>query len=144
MSQFGLTEKICQFQDFQPITVYEKLKFMGKMEKNKAKRTQVALKIVLKVKDPVFRPTNLRNVQLANFFRLYFCCLLDQDLKGQCRQKNWAVFCWFLLCFKEKENCTVLNDKITIIVNLQYRKGFLYWCWKEKEWKYYFILSHLM
>ena len=38
----------------------------------------------------------------------------------------------------------VLNDKITIIVNLQYRKGFLYWCWKEKEWKYYFILSHLM
>ena len=38
----------------------------------------------------------------------------------------------------------VLNDKITIIVNLQYRKGFLYWCWKEKEWKYYIILSHLM
>ena len=38
----------------------------------------------------------------------------------------------------------VLNDKITIIVNLQYRKGFLYWCWKEKGWKYYFILSHLM
>ena len=37
-----------------------------------------------------------------------------------------------------------LNDKITIIVNLQYRKGFLYWCWKEKEWKYYIILSHLM
>ena len=30
-------------------------------------------------------PTNLRNVQLASFFRLYFCCLLDQDLKGQCR-----------------------------------------------------------
>ena len=24
--------------------------------------------------------------------------------------------------------CNVLNDKITIIVNLQYRKGFLYWC----------------
>ena len=38
----------------------------------------------------------------------------------------------------------VLNYKITIIVNLQYRKGFLYWCWKEKEWKYYIILSHLM
>ena len=44
----------------------------------------------------VFRPkfaaaglsTNLRNAQLASFFfliRLYFCCLLDQDLKGQCR-----------------------------------------------------------
>ena len=30
-------------------------------------------------------PTNLRDVQLASFFRLYFCCLLDQDLKGQCR-----------------------------------------------------------
>ena len=30
-------------------------------------------------------PTKLRNVQLASFFRLYFCCLLDQDLKGQCR-----------------------------------------------------------
>ena len=32
----------------------------------------------------------------------------------------------------------VLNDKITIIVNLQYRKGFLYCCWKEDEiqaWK---------
>ena len=24
--------------------------------------------------------------------------------------------------------CNVLNDKIIIIVNLQYRKGFLYWC----------------
>ena len=33
-------------------------------------------------------------------------CLLDQDLKGQCRQKNWAVLRWFLPYFKEKENCT--------------------------------------
>ena len=41
-------------------------------------------------------PTNLRNVQLASFFRLYFCCLLDQDLKGQCRWKNWAILRWFL------------------------------------------------
>ena len=31
----------------------------------------------------------------------------------------------------------MLNDKITI--NLQYRKGLLYWCRKEKEWKYYII-----
>ena len=38
----------------------------------------------------------------------------------------------------------VLNDKITFIVNLQYRKGFLHWCRKEKEWKYYIILSHLI
>ena len=38
----------------------------------------------------------------------------------------------------------VLNDKITIIVNLQYCKGFLHWCRKEKEWKYYIILSHLI
>ena len=30
-------------------------------------------------------PTNLRNVQLASFSRLYFSCLLDKDLKGQCR-----------------------------------------------------------
>ena len=38
------------------------------------------------------------------------------------------------------QQCVVLlNDKITVIVNLQYRKCFLYWCWKEKEWKYYFI-----
>ena len=29
----------------------------------------------------------------------------------------------------------VLNDKITNIVNLQYRKGFPYWCRKEREWK---------
>ena len=28
-------------------------------------------------------PTNLRNVQLTSFFRLYFCCLLDQDLRFQ-------------------------------------------------------------
>ena len=28
--------------------------------------------------------------------RLYFCCLLDQDLKGQCRWKNWAILRWFL------------------------------------------------
>ena len=27
-------------------------------------------------------PTNLRNAQLESFFRLYFCSLLDQDLKG--------------------------------------------------------------
>ena len=42
----------------------------------------------------------------CEFFRLYFCCLLDEDLKGQCRQKNWAVLRWFLPYFKEKENCT--------------------------------------
>ena len=35
----------------------------------------------------------------------------------------------------------MLNDKITIIVNLQYRKGFLV---GKKEWKYFIILSHLM
>ena len=39
---------------------------------------------------------------LESFFRLYFCCLLDQDLKGPCRQKNWAVLRWFLPYFKEK------------------------------------------
>ena len=131
-------------------------KFTGKMEKIKAKWTQVSLKNVLKVKDPNLSrvlivqnnvyaavhgaiggdsleetcsfllgnyhtiiltnsyscsrrlgclltlpasllnffplkfaaaglPKNLRNVQLGNFFRLYFCCLLDQDLKGQCQ-----------------------------------------------------------
>ena len=38
----------------------------------------------------------------------------------------------------------MLNDKITIIVNLQYRKGFLVLVSKKKEWKYYIILSHLM
>ena len=41
-----------------------------------------------------------------NFFRLYFYCSLDQDLKSQCRWKNWAVLRWFLPYFKEKENCT--------------------------------------
>ena len=30
-------------------------------------------------------PTNLRNVELASLIWLYFCCLSDQDLKGQCR-----------------------------------------------------------
>ena len=51
-----------------------------------------------------------RNAQLASFvfflLRLYFCCLLYQDLKGQCRYKNWAVLCWFLPYFKEMEKCT--------------------------------------
>ena len=61
--------------------MYEKLKFTGKMEKNKAKRTQVSLKIVLKVKDPVFRPTNLRNVQLANFFSALFLLLVGSGPK---------------------------------------------------------------
>ena len=28
---------------------------------------------------------NLRNAQLVSFFRLYFYCSLDQDLKSQCR-----------------------------------------------------------
>ena len=32
----------------------------------------------------------------ARVARLYFCCLLDQDLKGQCRWKNWAILRWFL------------------------------------------------
>ena len=54
--------------------------------------------------------TNLRNVQLVSFFRLYFCCLLDQDLKGPCRWKNWAVLRWFLSYFKEKENCTAAKQ----------------------------------
>ena len=35
------------------------------------------------------RQHDLRNAQLGSFFftviRLYFCCLLDQDLKSQCR-----------------------------------------------------------
>ena len=44
---------------------------------------------------------------LRSFFRLYFCCLLDKDLKGQCRQKNWVVLRWFLPYFKEKENCVI-------------------------------------
>ena len=44
---------------------------------------------------------------LRSFFRLYFCCLLDQDIKGQCRQKNWVVLRWFLPYFKEKENCVI-------------------------------------
>lgn len=39
-------------------------------------------------------------------FRLYFCCSLNQDLKNQCRYKNWTVLRWFLPNFKEKENCT--------------------------------------
>ena len=41
---------------------------------------------------PKFDAAGLRQIceqraQLASFFliRLYFCCLLDQDLKGQCR-----------------------------------------------------------
>ena len=38
----------------------------------------------------------------------------------------------------------LLNDKITIIVHLQYRKGFLVLVSERKEWKYYIILSHLM
>ena len=38
----------------------------------------------------------------------------------------------------------MLNDKITIIVNLQYRKGFLVLVSEKKEWKYYIILSHLI
>ena len=44
---------------------------------------------------------------LRSFFRLYFCCLLDKDLKGQYRQKNWVVLRWFLPYFKEKENCVI-------------------------------------
>ena len=48
------------------------------------------------------------------------------------------------IIFKKNYQVILLNDKIAIIVNLQYRKGFLYWCRKEKEWKYYIILSHSM
>ena len=33
---------------------------------------------------------------ICEFFRVYFCCLLDKDLKGQCRKKNWVVLRWFL------------------------------------------------
>ena len=45
----------------------------------------------------------------------------------------------FINLFEICCNCLALLNGVK-----QYRKGFLYWCWKEKEWKYYFILSHLM
>ena len=72
-------------------------KFTGKMEKIKAKWTQVSLKNVLKVKDPklsrvlivqnnVYASDKFAKRATCEFFRLYFCCyLLDQDLKGQSR-----------------------------------------------------------
>ena len=70
-------------------------KFTGKIKKIKAKWTQVSLKKCFKSQRSyqgfwLFKiiftlPTNLRNVQLMSFFWLYFCCLLDQDLKGQWR-----------------------------------------------------------
>ena len=52
---------------------------------------------------------NLRNPELVDFFLLHLCCLLD-DLKGQCRQKNSAVVCWFLPYFNEKGNCNAAKQ----------------------------------
>ena len=43
-----------------------------------------------------------------------FCCLFDQDLKGQCRYKNWALLRWFLPYFTEKENCTAAQKTTTL------------------------------
>ena len=65
----------------------------------------------------------------------YNCCSASVKLLAAYRSQDYL---------KKNYQVILLNDKIAIIVNLQYRKGFLYWCWKEKEWKYYIILSHLM
>ena len=108
-------------------------KFMGKVEKIKAKWTQVSLKMfyniarvlapyksywaslnkifiyarpcVNKMTWAFFSPGFRVSLATCEYFRLYFCCLLDQDLKGQCRWKNWQVLRWFLPYFKEKEKC---------------------------------------
>ena len=65
----------------------------------------------------------------------YNCCSASVKLLATYRSQDYL---------KKNYQVILLNDKIAIIVNLQYRKGFLYWCRKEKEWKYYIILSHLM
>ena len=79
------------------ITVNEKLKIYGENGENQSQMNSSVTKKCFKSQRPevikgfdcskiMFTlPTNLRDVQLASFFRLYFCCLLDQDLKGQCR-----------------------------------------------------------
>ena len=59
------------------------------------------LKNVLNVKEPVYRQI-CETCNLRVFSDLFFFCLLDQDLKGQCRQENWQVLHWFLPYFKEK------------------------------------------
>ena len=65
----------------------------------------------------------------------YDCCSASVKLLATYRSQDYL---------KKNYQVILLNDKIAIIVNLQYRKGFLYWCWKEKEWKYYIILIHSM
>ena len=65
----------------------------------------------------------------------YNCCSASVKLLATYRSQDYL---------KKNYQVILLNDKIAIIVNLQYRKGFLYWCRKEKEWKYYIILSHSM
>ena len=67
------------------ITVNEKLKIYGENGENQSQMNSSVTIKCFKSQRPEVIKTNLRNVQLASFFRLYFCCLLDQDLKGQCR-----------------------------------------------------------
>ena len=62
--------------------------------------------------------TNLRNTQLVDFFLLHLCCLLD-DLKGQYRQKNSAVVCWFLPYFNEKGNCNAAKRTATLQLDIK-------------------------
>ena len=55
--------------------------------------------------------TNLRNVQLVSFFRLYFCCLLDQDLKGR---KIGKFFAGFFHISKRRKTAPQLNRTETL------------------------------
>ena len=62
----------------------EKFKIYGENGENQNQMNSSVTKNVLKVKEPVFRQI-CETCNLRVFFRLDFCCLLDQDLKGQFR-----------------------------------------------------------
>ena len=92
-------------------------KFTGKIKQIRAKWTQ---KNVFKSKTPSYHgfwlfkiiftlPTNLRNVQLTSFFRLYLCCSLDQDLKVNGDREIGQFFAGFFHISKRRKTALQLN-----------------------------------
>ena len=83
----------------------EKLKIYAKWRKSKLNELKC---------HPAGLPTNLRNVQLASFFRLYFCCLLDQDLKVNADRKIGQFFVGFFHISKRRKTSLQLNRTETL------------------------------
>ena len=69
---------------------------------------------------------NLRYAQLASFFRLYFYCSLDQDLKVNTDRKTGQFFAGFFHILKRRKTALQLNRTETLELVLKNADVILY------------------